>query len=571
MLSVSLQQKLALTPARPVSFHLSLLYNPKFSPHSPEIFMHFLSFRRCLILSLSIVTPILMAASSSNPRVKTHSGAVEGKDDGKVKTFLGIPYAAPPMGDLRWKAPQPVAKWSGVKKATEFGYHCMQGKVFGDMVFHDPGGSEDCLTLNVWVPDNHLEPKLPVMVWIYGGGFVAGTTSEARQDGYHLVQQGVIVVSMNYRLGVFGFLVHPELAKESGHNSAGNYGLLDQLAALKWVHENISAFGGDPENVTIFGESAGSFSVSAQMASPLAKGLFQKAIGESGAAFSRSGLSFDAMSARAEKDLKLVKDKLGVSTLAELRAVPAEKLVETFGKAGPEAFAFGPDIDGYFLPESVPAIFAAGKQNDVPLIAGWNRDEGSFEIAFNPQKPTAEAFKATAQKDFGDKADEFLKLYPTDTPEHVLRSAEDYAGDKFIAFSTWDWMEAQSKTGKQPIYRYRFDMTPFNKNPNAPRMGAYHSAEIEYVFGQLDSKTDVLWSDADRHVSEIMQKYWSDFAKNGNPNGPGLPNWPPYDAADGWPVMILSGEPTPQKDTLRERYLFLSKEWQKSKQEKGGS
>jgi len=226
--------------------------------------------RRCSIFSLLIFTPIVLLAASSTPQVKTHSGAVEGKDDGKVKTFLGIPYAQPPVGDLRWKAPAPVAKWSGVKKATDFGAHCMQGKVYGDMVFHDAGASEDCLTLNIWVPDKHVDPKLPVMVWIYGGGFAAGTTSEDRQNGYNLAQQGVIVVSMNYRLGVFGFLVHDELAKESGHNSAGNYGLLDQLAALKWVHENIASFGGDPANVTIFGESAGSFSVSAQMASPLA-------------------------------------------------------------------------------------------------------------------------------------------------------------------------------------------------------------------------------------------------------------------------------------------------------------
>ncbi len=524
------------------------------------------SLHRFFLFVTSLLAPAILLAASSAPRVKTHSGAVEGKDDGKVKTFLGIPYAAPPVGDLRWKAPQPAAKWSGVKKATEFGFHCMQGKVFGDMVFHDPGGNEDCLTLNVWVPDKHVESKLPVMVWIYGGGFVAGTTSEARQDGYNLAQRGVIVVSMNYRLGVFGFLVHPELAKESGHNSAGNYGLLDQLAALKWVRENIAAFGGDPDNVTIFGESAGSFSVSAQMASPLAKGLFQKAIGESGAAFSRSGLSFEAMSARAEKDVKLVTEKLGVSTLADLRAVPADKLVETFGKPGQEAFAFGPDVDGYFLPESVPAIFAAGKQNDVAMIAGWNHDEGSFEIAFNPQKPTAESFKAQAQKDFGDKTDEFLKLYPSDTPEHLTRSSLDYAGDRFIALSTWAWIEAQTKTGKQPVYRYRFDMAPFNKNPNAPRLGAYHSAEIEYVFGQLDSKTDVTWRESDRKVSEMMQKYWSNFAKSGNPNGAGLPNWPPYNAADGWPVMILNAEPAAQKDDLRDRYLFLSKEWKAKEQ-----
>ena len=514
------------------------------------------------LVCILLFTPVAILAASSAPHVKTHSGVVEGKVDGTVHVFLGIPYAQPPVGDLRWKPPVPVAKWTDVRKATEFGSHCLQGKVFGDMNFRDAGGSEDCLTLNVWVPPQ-TSKKLPVMVWIYGGGFVAGTTSEARQDGTNLAQHGVIVVSMNYRLGVFGFLVHPELAKESGRNSAGNYGLLDQLEALKWVHENIAAFGGDPANVTIFGESAGSFSVSAQMASPLAKGLFEKAIGESGAAFSRSGLSFDALSVREEKDVKLLSDKLGVSTLAELRAVPAQKLLDTFSPPQSRGFDFGPDVDGYFLPESVPAIFATEKQNDVTLLAGWNHDEGSFEVVFSPQKPTADSMKAVAQKDFGDKADEFLKLYPVDTPEHVRRSALDYAGDRFIAMSTWDWIEAQSKTGKQPIYRYRFDMAPSPKNPNAPRLGAYHSAEIEYVFGQLDSKTDVTWTPEDRQVSLEMQKYWSNFAKTGSPNGPGLSNWPMYTSADGWPVMMLSAEPAAHKDDLRDRYLFLSQEWKK--------
>lgn len=499
-------------------------------------------------------------AAASAPKVKTHSGEVEGKVVGSVHAFLGIPYAAPPVGDLRWKAPLPAAKWSGVRQATDFGPHCLQGPVYGDMVFRDPGGSEDCLTLNVWVPASHAG-KLPVMVWIYGGGFVAGTTSEARQDGTNLAKHGVIVVSMNYRLGVFGFFVHPELAKESGHNSAGNYGFLDQLLALKWVHENIAAFGGDPENVTIFGESAGSFSVSAQMASPLAKGLFQKAIGESGAAFHSSGLRFAPVSVREEKDVKLVSDKLGVSTLAELRALPAQKLLEAFSPPKSRGFDFGPDVDGYFLPESVPAIFAAGKQNDVPLLAGWNHDESSFEVVLNPQKPTAESMKANAEKDFGDKADEFLNLYPTDNA-HLLRSAIDFASDRFIAFSTWAWMEAQSETGKQPIYRYRFDLGPPTA-PGAPKLGAYHSAEIEYVFGQLDSKKDVAWVEANRELSELMQKYWTNFARSGDPNGPGLPRWPMYLAADGWPVMYLDAQPTAHKDDLRDRYLFLAREWKK--------
>ena len=502
--------------------------------------------------------------AAAGPQVKTQGGVVEGKYDGSIKVFLGIPYAAPPVGDLRWKPPMPPAHWDGVRKATDFGAHCMQGKIYGDMNFRDSGGSEDCLTLNVWVPERVPEKrKLPVMVWIYGGGFVAGTTSEARQDGTHLAQHGVIVVSMNYRLGVFGFMVHPELAKESGKNAGGNYGLMDQLAALKWVHENIAAFGGDPGNVTIFGESAGSFSVSAQMASPLAKGLFEKAIGESGAAFSRSGLSFDPLSVREERDSKLVSQKLGVSTLAELRAIPAQKLLDTFSPPQSQGFDFGPDIDGYFLPESVSAIFAAGKQNDVPLLAGWNHDEGSFEVVFSPQKPTAESMKANAQKEFGDKAQEFLRLYPIDTDEHLQRSALDYAGDQFIAMSTWDWIEAQSKTGKSPIYRYRFDLGPPSANPNAPKLGAFHSAEIEYVFGQLDSKGDVPWRSEDQKLSQEMQKYWSNFARSGNPNGPGLPKWPVYSAKDGWQVMFLDSSPASHKDDLRDRYLFLANAWKK--------
>ena len=519
--------------------------------------------RQSLGISILLFAAVSMFAASSDLRVKTASGVVEGRNDGAVHTFLGIPYAAPPVGDLRWKPPMPAAKWDGVRKATEFGPHCQQGRVYDDMNFRDSGGSEDCLTLNVWVPAKTTSKKLPVMVWIYGGGFMAGSTSEARQDGTHLAQKGVVVVSMNYRLGIFGFFVHPELAKESGRNSAGNYGMMDQLAALRWVHENIAAFGGDPANVTIFGESAGSFSVSAQMASPLAKGLFQKAIGESGAAFHSGGLSFDPLSEREDKDAKLVSEKLGVSTLAELRAVSAEKLLEVFGKPGPEGDPFGPDVDGYFLPESVPAIFAAGKQNDVPVLAGWNHDEGSFDVVFAPQKPTADSMKANAVKDFGNKAGEFLRLYAAGSDEQTLRSAQDFAGDKFIAFSTWDWMEAQSKTGKQPIYRYRFDLGPPDANANAPKLGAYHSAEIEYVFGQLDSKAGIPWRVEDHELSEEMQKYWSNFARSGDPNGAGLPKWPVYSAADGWQVMFLDAKSSAHKDNLRDRYLFLATQWAK--------
>ena len=520
-------------------------------------------FCRFIAFGVLVVASVSKAGAGSPQvplQVPTATGLVEGKEagPGAVTAFLGIPYAAPPVGDLRWKPPVPPAKWTGVRKATEFGARCMQARVFDDMVFRDSGGSEDCLSLNVWAPAKPPSSKLPVMVWIYGGGFVAGSTSEQRQDGSILAQQGVVVVSMNYRLGIFGFFVHSELAKESGRNSAGNYGLLDQVAALQWVQDNIAAFGGDPGNVTIFGESAGSFSVSALMASPLTKGLFHKAIGESGGAFFSSGLAFEPLADREAKDAKLASATLGVQTLAELRSVSAQKLLDAFYKPGGDNFHFGADVDGYLLPQSVPEIFASGKQNDVPLLAGWNHDEGGFEAS--PQT-AVETLKATAQKRFGAKAEEFLRLYPSETEAQAQRSMKDFNGDAFIAWSTWRWMEAQSTTGKQPVYRYRYDLGPL-VDVKTGRV-AYHSAEIEYVFGQLDSKAHITWTPEDRELSSHMQKYWANFARSGDPNGEVLPKWPAYGASGGWSVMFLSEHPEARKDEQRERYLFLTTAWEK--------
>ena len=520
---------------------------------------------RTWLLLLAIGSwPLASNAVDAALQVKTESGIVEGAVTGKgasrVRVFLGIPYAAPPLGDLRWRPPQPVAQWTGARKATEFGARCMQKPVFGDMGFRDLGNSEDCLFLNVWTPAS-INKKLPVMVWIYGGGFVAGSTSEGRQDGSVLAEEGVVVVSMNYRLGIFGFLVHPELAAESGRNAAGNYGLLDQLAALHWVRANIAAFGGDPGNVTIFGESAGSFSVSALMASSAAHGLFQKAIGESGAAFFNSGIAFDSLAAREQRDAKLISATLGEQTLAQLRALPAQKLLDAFFRPG-GGLNFVPDIDGYFLRASLPAIFAAGKQNDVPLLAGWNHDEGSFAMAAAPEKPTVDSMKATAQEEFGAHAADFLRLYSADTDAEAERSLEDFLGDRFIAWSTWRWMEAQASTGKQPIYRYRFDLAPPG-DPRGPRLGAYHSSEIEYVFGQLDSKAHVAWRPQDRQLSEQMQEYWANFARSGDPNSLDLPKWPLYSSGTGWQVMYLDEQPEARKDDRRYRYLFLATAWEK--------
>ena len=327
---------------------------------------------------LQVAVIVLMASLGTSglasAQVKTAGGELKGSTsaDGRLHIYKGIPYGAAPIGDLRWKAPKPAPPWKDVRDATEFGPQCMQGSIFGDITFPRPA-SEDCLNLNVWTPATTASDRLPVMVWIHGGGFQAGAGPEPRHDGEALARKGVVVVTLNYRLGVFGFLAHPELASESGRNAAGNYGMLDQVAALAWVRENIAAFGGDPRNVTIFGESAGSFAVSALMASPLATGLFHKAIGESGAYFSGASgtLGLQSVAATGQQGVKFAA-AVGAESLAALRARPAEEILQAALKFQPW---FTPNIDGYFLPVDVYAIYAAGKQAHVPLLAGWNADE----------------------------------------------------------------------------------------------------------------------------------------------------------------------------------------------------
>ncbi len=505
----------------------------------------------------------LLAADSKDLRIKTGQGRVEGKMDGSVRAFLGIPFAAPPVGPLRWRAPMPAAKWKGVREGKEFGNRCMQPTTYNDMVFRDPGISEDCLTLNVWTPAKDKHQKLPVMVWIYGGGFLAGSTSERRQDGATLAGNGVLVVTMNYRMGIFGFFANAELAAESGKNASGNYGLLDQTAALAWVQKNIEAFGGDPKNVTLFGESAGSFSVSAQMASPLAKGLFQRAIGESGGAlYGSTGVSFKLLQETEERDAAFAQSALSATTLAQLRALPAQQLLDAQMKKNDHGTTmhFGGDVDGYFLPESVPAIYAAGKQNDVTLMAGWNRDEGGID-----SKMTMERFTAQVTKLFPEHVAEVLALYPAADDAEAVRASADFAGDRFIAYSSWKWIEAQTTTGKQPVYRYRFDLAAPADPNHSGGIAAYHSSEIPYVFGNLDllSSFGYAWRPEDHQVSEQMQKYWTNFAKRGDPNGEGLPQWPVYAAGQHWPVMHLGPEPAGKPDMHRQRELFLDSVWGK--------
>jgi para-nitrobenzyl esterase len=490
-------------------------------------------------------------------QVRTEAGVVAGikSADGKVVIFKGIPFAAPPVGDLRWKGPQPVARWQGVRKATEFGARCMQARIYEDMVFRDSGPSEDCLYLNVWTPGISAN-KLPVMVWIYGGGFQAGATSEPRQDGEHLAHQGVVIVSMNYRLGIFGFFSHPGLTAESAHHASGNYGLMDQAAALKWVHENIAAFGGDPNNVTIFGESAGSFAVSALMASPSSKELIHAAIGESGAFF---GKTVNAKPlAESERRDAVFAESLGLKSLGQLRGVSAQKLLEA-SRGENDNLRFRPNIDGYFMPATAYAIYAKGEQAHIPLMAGWNRDEGSYQRFFGTEQVSKENYAAKIRQLFGEAAAEALKLFPGGSDEEVKTSAALLSTADFIALETWKWMEMHLQTGEAAVYRYEFDQVPPPSEKHEAEAGlAYHSAEIEYVLGTLDWKK-IPWRPEDYKLSEQMGSYWTNFARSGDPNGPGLGVWPMYIRKSGYQVMHLRPNPRAMPDKQREKFLFLDR------------
>jgi para-nitrobenzyl esterase len=521
------------------------------------------------VVRFSVIMILAIAATmafSATDQVTVESGKLQGTTnaDGSVRMFKGVPFAAPPVGDLRWKAPQSAPKWTSVRAADKFGSACLQTNVFGDIYFRDAQPSEDCLNLDIWIPTKAASSKLPVLVWFYGGGFVAGSASEPRYDGENLAKKGIIVVNPNYRLGAFGFFAHPELTKESPHKASGNYGLLDQVAALQWVVKNISAFGGDPHNVTIAGESAGSFSVSALMASPLSKDLFQKAMGESGAFFpSQAGrtLGMKSLSETEQFGVKFA-ESLGANNLADMRAKPASELLQAAAKEN-RGFAFAPNIDGYYFTEDPRAIYAKGEQSHVPLLAGWNADEGKIMILFSPQKPTAKSFAEQAQTRFGDQTKRFLTFYPAATDQEALQSAEQLSSDDFIAFSTWKWIDAQRKTGV-PVYEYHFEQVPKAK-PGAmagpipaSELGSKHAGEIEYVFGTLKSQEGVPWAEDDFKVSEAMASYWANFVKSGNPNDKGLPQWPKYDNPDGYQVMHLSGTSIhAAPDALRGRYEFL--------------
>jgi para-nitrobenzyl esterase len=428
-----------------------------------------------------------------------------------IKVFKGVPYAAAPVGDLRWRPPVPQKPWEGVRKADQFGATCMQTPYADNSPYRSAPEpvSEDCLFLNIWTGAKTQKENRPVMVWIHGGAFTRGSGSNPVYDGEEMARKGVVLVTINYRLGVFGFLAHPELTKESVRNFSGNYGILDQIAALQWVQRNIEGFGGDPKRVTIFGESAGSWAVNALVASPLAKGLFQRAIGESGANFAPLPKLVDAEQAGVR-----VAKSLGAANLAEMRAKSAAELMKASGELA------RPNVDGWLLPDQVYAIFAKGKQNDVPTLIGSNADEGT---AFTPPTVKAEAFKAQAKTRFGELGNDYLLIYPARSDEEAHASSAAAMRDQTFGWEMRTWARLQAKTGKAKVYLYYFSRVP--PGPWGKRLGAYHASEIRYVFNNLQN---VQAEDIDREIARMMSGYWINFATKADPNGKSLLKWPPF-------------------------------------------
>ena len=504
-----------------------------------------------------------LGGAAPAPRVTVAAGTLEGRwaqvDGVRLREFQGIPYAASPVGALRWRPPQPPVAWLGVRAAQRFGPRCMQLPLFADMVFRSDGMSEDCLHLNVWTPAPVSGPpaKLPVLVYFYGGGYVGGDGSEPRYDGASLAARGIVTVTVSYRLGVFGFLALPALAAESPQHAAGNYGMLDHVAALRWVRANIARFGGDPARVTIGGESAGAISVSALMASPLSRGLLAGAIGESGALIAPIG---PLPLAQAEQQGSAFAAKLGARSLAALRAMPASALLQASGEAG--APAAMPDLDGYFLTEPPAATYARGAQAQVPLLLGSNSQEDYYPAILQQESPTPAHYRAALQRLFGSQAARALALYPGDSEAQVRRSATALAGDIFIAHSTWRWMDLQRRSGHAPVYFYYFAQPRPAKRQPAPGerhdAGAVHSGEIEYALGNLGGNKVYAWTPADRSTSQVMEGYVAQFIKTGNPNAAGLPHWPAVRPEDGGLLrQVIDAHTHTEVDRGAARQAFL--------------
>ena len=472
---------------------------------------------RRILIFLAIVAPMAMAELQEPIRVE--GGMVSGTPawGWRVRLFRGIPYSAPPLGDLRWRPPQPVVPWEGVLAADHFREACMQTPRSQNNIGWRDGlvpTSEDCLFLNVWTPAKSADEKLPVMVWIHGGGFRGGSGAETAWAGDNLAKKGIVYVNFNYRLGVFGFLSHPELTRESEHNSSGNYAFLDQVAALRWVHDNIGQFGGDPDNVTIFGQSAGGLSVAVQMSSPLAKGLFHRAVGQS------SGLPRAMPLEQAEQAGVRLAESLGAGSIAALRAKPAEELLTEQRGGLPSAV-----VDGWVLTGDPAEVFERGAQNDVPLIVGSTADDGA---GAGPPKTAAEV-PQYARSTYGDLAAEYMKVFPAATDAQARKAAHDATRSRSLA-SARRWATLQTKTGKSKVYWYLFSH-PAPVPPDshfdgktAEEVGAYHGVCNNYIFDNLRAK-DWPWTEADHKLAGIVSGLWIRFVKTGDPNGPGLPQW----------------------------------------------
>ena len=470
------------------------------------------------LLACFLATNTLLAALEEP--VHLDSGLVSGVNglDKEVRVFKGIPYAAPPMGELRWRPPIPPASWSGIRKADHFSAICPQvlpatDSFYGLEYFQGPQPpmSEDCLYLNVWTAAKSSNDDRPVMVWIHGGGNVQGYGSEPVFDGEAFARKGVVLVTINYRLGIFSCFAHPELSQESSQHVSGNYGELDQIAALQWVRRNIAAFGGNPDNITLFGQSSGGASINRLLVSPPAKGLFQRVIVQSAAVWN----SRDSKATLAEMEQRGIQFTAanGVHSLKELRALSATQLLDGFAK-----LRFDPNIDGYVLPDLAVNLFLRGKQAAVPMLIGSTSDEGQF----TPVKATT--FRADIQKRFGPAANEFFRFYPTDSDDQAAQSKHDERRDESAA---GERAEAASQVALgQPVWLYYFDRRPPGRDRS--RYGAFHAAELEYIFN-TQSATDRPWEETDRNLARRLISYWTNFAATGNPNGPGLPDWPAYD------------------------------------------
>jgi para-nitrobenzyl esterase len=485
---------------------------------------------RALLLVIVLATSAITLAQG--PVALTESGTISGIRENGLSVYKGVPFAAPPVGDLRWRPPVHATPWTGTRKTAAFAPSCMQVGVSmpGET---PPTVSEDCLYLNIWTPSKSPQERLPVIVWIYGGGYVNGSASMPLYWGDQLAHKGVIVVTIAYRLGPLGFLAHPELTRESPHHSSGNYGLMDQIAALEWIQRNIAAFGGDPKNVTIAGQSSGAISVSILMASPLAKGLFHRAIGESGGLFEPLQLGPKYLLANAERDGEKYAASLGATSLSELRRLPAERLTGDGGIVHPV-------IEPYLLPASPYEAFASGLQNDVPLLLGSNAEEARSLTDVTHVK--AATFDSDLEHSFGQLPPSLTAAYPHATDEEARQARLDLERDLRFAWDMWAWARLQAGTGKSPVYYYSFrQKPPFPAGSVYEGWGASHFAELWYVFDHLNQEP-WHWSNADRKVAEEMSTYWVNFAKSGNPNGQDLPPWPAFVNADSKVLSI--GDPT---------------------------